>query len=100
MTDQESFYPAFPPDSRPSVSSGLSFSQACRKHVAETYKAVKVYLIVSKSISQTSTFAELRDELSGKVAGVRYGIRQHVPWEDVVDIANGVSVPTVIQSMC
>jgi hypothetical protein len=89
MPGQESFYPAFPPDLRPYISLGLPFSEACRKHVLSTYKAQKVYIIVSSSISRTSTFTTLKDELGDKVVGVRYGIRQHVPWQDVLEIAQG-----------
>lgn len=93
MTEQENLYPAFPPDSRPSVSIGLPFHKACRHHVVNSFKANKVYIIVSKTISETSTFSTLREELGDLVAGIRYGIRQHVPWDDVIEIAKGEALP-------
>lgn len=87
MTSEESYYLPFTGDTRPYISTGLPFAQACRQHVSQTYKANRVYIIVSKSISQTETFALLKRELGDKVAGVRYGIRQHVPWTDVLEVA-------------
>lgn len=86
-TEEPHHYLAFPPDPRISISIGRPFAEACRHHVTQTYKADKVYIIVSKSISQTETFTALKDELGDKVVAVRYGMQQHVPWTDVLEVA-------------
>ncbi|ETS76901.1 hypothetical protein PFICI_10775 [Pestalotiopsis fici W106-1] len=88
MSRKETYFPAFPGHPRPFISIGLPFAEACRQHVTNTFKSKRVYIIVSKSISQTSTFAVLRDELGDAVVGVRFGIKQHVPWQDVLEVAN------------
>lgn len=92
MASNEVYFAAFPGHSRPFISIGLPFSQACRQHVTNTFKSKRVYIIVSQSISQTETFFVLRDVLSDCIAGVRFGIKQHVPWQDVIEVANGMSI--------
>jgi hypothetical protein len=92
MASNEVYHAAFPGHTRPFISIGLPFAQACRQHVTNTFKSKRVYIIVSKSISQTETFSNLRDELSDSIAGIRYGIKQHVPWQDVIEVANGMSM--------
>ncbi|KAF2099725.1 Dehydroquinate synthase-like protein [Rhizodiscina lignyota] len=86
----EQYFLAVPPNPRPHVSTGLAFTTACAHHVENTFKASRVYMIVSKSISGTENFVSLEKALSGKVVGVRRGIRQHVPWDDVVEVAKDV----------
>ncbi|KAK0615161.1 iron-containing alcohol dehydrogenase-like protein [Bombardia bombarda] len=81
----ESYYPALHP--KPYVSIGLPFAESCKHHVTETFNANKVYIIVSSSISKTDAFTTLQQALGDKVVGVRYGIRPHVPWPDVLEVA-------------
>ena len=86
----ETYRQAFPPKPKPHISTGLSFPQACAHHVTNTFRASKVYVIVSKSISKTSNFKSLQDALGDKIVGVRYGIKPHTPWDDVIEIVNDV----------
>ncbi|OIW26357.1 Dehydroquinate synthase-like protein [Coniochaeta ligniaria NRRL 30616] len=87
MPTAENYYPPFDGHSSPHISIGLSFDQATLKHCLETYGANRVYLIVSTSISKTDNFTKLQAALNDKLVGVRYGVRQHVPWTDVLEIA-------------
>lgn len=86
-TTEEQYFQAFPGSDRPYVSIGLPFEEACKKHAFSTFNAKKVYIIVSNSISKTDNFSKLKDALGDNVVGIRYGIRQHVPWTDVLEIA-------------
>ena len=81
----ETYFQAFQP--YPWVSIGAPFVEACKYHATETFGATRIYIIVSNSISKTNTFTSLKEALGDKVVGVRYGIRQHVPWPDVLEIA-------------
>jgi alcohol dehydrogenase class IV len=87
MPGEEIYYTPFSGHPTPHVSLGLGFDQATLKHALETYGANKVYLIVSRAISKTDNFTKLQAALNEKIVRVRYGIRQHVPWGDVLEIA-------------
>lgn len=80
----ETYFQALDP--YPHVSTGIPFAEACKHHASETFGAQRIYIIVSKSISTTENFTTLQNALEGKVVGVRYGIRQHVPWTDVLEV--------------
>ena len=86
----ESYRLAFPGKTRPHISTGLPFPQACAYHVTNTYNASKVYIIVSNSISTTHNFVKLQNALGSKVVGVRKGIKPHTPWDDIVEIVNDI----------
>ncbi|KAI1073705.1 hypothetical protein F5B20DRAFT_566076 [Whalleya microplaca] len=83
----ESYFPAFPPRPKPYVLHGLPFDQACAHHAANTFHASRIYVIVSRSISKTEAFARLRAALGDRLAGVRYGMLPHTPWDDVLATA-------------
>lgn len=87
---KEQFYPAFPPKTKPYVSTGLRYPEAVAHHVAHTLKVKKIYIIVSASISKTAYFKALEKELyyddNVEVVGVRRGIKSHTPWVDVLEI--------------
>ncbi|KAH8903847.1 Dehydroquinate synthase-like protein [Coniochaeta sp. PMI_546] len=87
MSTEELYYPPFKDDPATHISIGLPFDQACLKHCLETYGANRVYVIVSTSISKTDSFTKLQAALNDKIVGIRYGIKQHVPWTDVLEIA-------------
>ncbi|KAL2071615.1 hypothetical protein VTL71DRAFT_12850 [Oculimacula yallundae] len=87
---KETYRPAFPPDSKPFISTGLPFTEACAHHISNTFHASKVYIIVSNSISKTENFTHLEEVLGEKVVGVRKGIKPHTPWDDTVEIVNDV----------
>ncbi|KAH8821038.1 iron-containing alcohol dehydrogenase-like protein [Xylogone sp. PMI_703] len=84
----ESYRPAYPDRSKPYISSGLPFQTACAHHVKNTFKASRVYVIVSSSISKTENFTKLQDALGDVIVGVRKGIRPHTPWDDVIETIN------------
>ncbi|KAG9234365.1 alcohol dehydrogenase [Amylocarpus encephaloides] len=86
----ESYRLAFPPRAKPHLSYGIPFPAACAYHVTNTFKASKVYIIVSNSIGKTSNFTDLKGALEGKVVGVRKGIKPHTPWGDVLEIIHEV----------
>lgn len=75
----ETYRPVFPPATKPHLSTGLPFAEACAHHVNNTYHASKVYVIVSNSISKTDNFTKLTDALGDKIVGVRKGIKPHTP---------------------
>ncbi|RDW61041.1 iron-containing alcohol dehydrogenase-like protein [Coleophoma cylindrospora] len=77
---------AFPPKTKPHISTGIAFPAATAYHVANTFHASKVYVIVSSSISKTDNFTVLQKALGDKIVGVRKGIKPHTPWDDVLDI--------------
>ncbi|KAK4205552.1 Dehydroquinate synthase-like protein [Triangularia verruculosa] len=84
----ESYFPALPPSPKPYISLGLPFSVTCAHHAAHTFSASRIYLIVSPSIAKTPAFTTLLTALDNdKILGIRYGIRQHVPWPDVIEVA-------------
>lgn len=71
------------------VSYGLPFTEACAKHVSETYHAKKAYIVASTSLSkQTSHVRDLEKALGSNLVGTWIGIRPHTPWEDLVPIIN------------
>ncbi|CAG8975422.1 hypothetical protein HYALB_00010369 [Hymenoscyphus albidus] len=82
----ENYRLAFPPSTKPHISTGIPFPAACAHHITNTFKASKVYIIVSNSISKTSNFTDLENALGDKVVGVRKGIKPHTPWDDVLEI--------------
>lgn len=84
----ETYIPAFPPKSKPYISTGIPFPEACAHHIKNTFHASKVYIIVSNSISKTSNFSSLQQLLSDQVVGVRYGIKPHTPWDDILEIVH------------
>jgi alcohol dehydrogenase class IV len=86
----ETYRLAFPPNPRPYISTGLPFQKACAHHVANTFHASKIYLIVSSSISKTENFSTLQSELGSKITAVRYGIKPHTPWTDILEIVNDI----------
>ncbi|KAM7205435.1 Iron-containing alcohol dehydrogenase domain containing protein [Naviculisporaceae sp. PSN 640] len=73
---------------KPHVSLGAPFEAARKHHAVETFGgATRIYIVVSKSISRTNNFVALQEALGNGVIGVRYGIRQHVPWPGVLAVA-------------
>ncbi|KAK4222789.1 iron-containing alcohol dehydrogenase [Podospora fimiseda] len=74
-------------DPKPWVSLGVPFAEACAHHASLTFRAKRVYLIISSSISKTPALRSLKAALGDNIVGIRYRIRQHVPWPDVLEVA-------------
>ncbi|KAA8574507.1 hypothetical protein MFRU_015g00640 [Monilinia fructicola] len=83
---KETYTQAFPSKSKPHISTGIPFPEACAHHIKNTFRSSKVYIIVSNSISKTSNFSSLNERLGNLVVGVRYGIKPHTPWDDILEI--------------
>ncbi|RFU29665.1 hypothetical protein B7463_g6669, partial [Scytalidium lignicola] len=86
--ERESYRLAFPPKTKPYISTGLPFQTACEHHVKNTFKSSRVYVIVSSSISRTENFTKLQKALGNSIIGVRKGIRPHTPWDDIIETIN------------
>ncbi|OAP60689.1 Alcohol dehydrogenase 4 [Fonsecaea erecta] len=74
--------------SSPCVSYGLPYQVACAKHVRETFKASRVYIIASGTLSRETDRLDRLIEAIGKdkVVGVRKGITPHTPFSQVLQI--------------
>ena len=84
--DGEVYRPAFP-SGYPHVSYGLPFPQAAAKHVQNTFKASKVYIIASGSLSRNTDYVQqLQSALGDKVVGVRKGMTPHTLWSEILEI--------------
>lgn len=71
----------------PDISYGLPFYDACAKHISETFKASRVYIVASRSLAaNTDNVDKLVTAIGDKVAGVRNGITPHTPWSEVLQI--------------
>ncbi|OCT47078.1 maleylacetate reductase [Cladophialophora carrionii] len=88
---QEQCRPAFDKKPTPKISSGLPFQEACAKHVALTFKATRVFILASRSLSkQTDCLEKLKGALGDRVAGCRIGISPHTPISEVVEVIDDV----------
>ena len=75
----------------PHVSWGRPYYESCAKHVKETFKASKVYIMASASLSKnTDRVEKLKESLESggaKVIGIGTGIRPHTPWSQILQMA-------------
>lgn len=67
----ETYKPAFLAQSKPYISTGLPFPEACAHHIKNSFHVSKVYIIVSSSISKTDKFTRLEKALGDKIVGVQ-----------------------------
>lgn len=103
MNNIETFRPAFtePPGTNlagipitnlrlvnPDVSYGLPYYESCAKHVEQTFKASRIYIVASKSLSSNTDKLERLISAIGedKIVGVKKGITPHTPWSEVLQI--------------
>ena len=106
MESNETYRPAFtdPPGTNlagipisnldlptPYISVGLPYDAACARHVKETFKAQRAYIVSSRSLASSTDKAERLGAAIRKakveVVGVRNGITPHTPWSEILDIA-------------
>ncbi|QDS70050.1 hypothetical protein FKW77_004149 [Venturia effusa] len=91
MPPPETCREAFPGSQTPRISYGLSFPQACGKHVRDTFNSSRVYIIASKTLStSTDALQRLESELVGKVVGKRIGMTPHTLWSECLEVAKEV----------
>lgn len=92
MYTEETVRPAFAGRAEPRLSYGISFPEATAHHVEHTFKASRVYIISSASLSRnTDALERLKAALGqeqGKVVGVRVGMKSHTLWSEVLEITN------------
>ena len=76
------------------ISYGLAYSEACVKHVSETFHTLRVYILASGSLSRDTDAVDrlvntLNQGLGERtVVGVKKGIRPHTYFSDELDIIN------------
>ncbi|PMD19319.1 iron-containing alcohol dehydrogenase-like protein [Hyaloscypha hepaticicola] len=87
MTSQEILRQAFPDKSTPLISYGLPFTEACVKHVNGTFKASRVYLIASASLTKDTTHTfDLQKVLASRLVKTRVGMTPHTLISEVLEI--------------
>lgn len=83
----ETYQLANPSSIKPYISYGLTFEQAAAGHVENTFKASRIYVIVSTTISRTKDWTALQNALGqDKIIAVRNGIKPHTPWDEVLEL--------------
>ena len=86
-TVQEVSRPAFPLPDAPLVSYGRPFAELCRKHVGETFKVSRIYVLVSRTLaSETPALEQLQDALGEKIVGIRYGMKPHTLFSECYEV--------------
>ena len=87
MSSKETLIPAFPDKATPLVSYGLPFTDSCLNHTIIAFKASRVYLIASASLTKhTSYTASLQAALSSKLVKTRVGMTPHTLMSEVLEI--------------
>lgn len=74
----------------PYVSRGLPYQDACAKHVTDTFKASRVYIVASRSLSTSTDKVDKLVSAIGnhRVVGVgKEGISPHSPISEILEIA-------------
>lgn len=87
MSAPETYRRAFPDSDLPYISYGVPYPETCAYHVENTFKAERVYIIASKTLStNTNALERLKDALGSKVAGVRIGMKPHTYWSEILSV--------------
>ena len=87
----ETFRHAFEDRTRPIISYGTAFDQACLKHITGTIQGSRAYVVAANSIAkQTSALKSLQSTLGDLVVGVRVGVKPHTLWSEVLEIVHEV----------
>jgi alcohol dehydrogenase class IV len=87
MSSQETLRQVFPDKATPLISYGLPFTEACFKHVNETFKASRVYLVASASLTKGATHTfDLQKILALQLIKTRVGMTPHTLISEVLEI--------------
>ncbi|KAK4694332.1 hypothetical protein P7C71_g3236, partial [Lecanoromycetidae sp. Uapishka_2] len=96
MTDRETYRPAFAPGKSPHpsphISYGLPYPQACSEHLERTFKASRIYILASGTLSKNTdaldklVSAISDDSQSQSVVGVTKGVKSHSYYSDILKI--------------
>jgi alcohol dehydrogenase class IV len=85
----ETYRRAFPNEDVPHVTHGRPFSETCKKHVEETFRASHVYIIASRTLSSnTDALDRLKYALDDRVVGVRIGMTPHTLWSECLQVTD------------
>lgn len=69
------------------ISYCLPFAKACAKHVVDTFKAYRVYIIASRSLSNNTDYVkQLQHSLGDKVVSIRSGMKPHTLWSEILEV--------------
>ena len=100
--DGEVYLTAFPPGKSPHpsphVSHGLSYYEACAKHIAETFGVSRVWILASGSLARnTDHLPRLHAAIDGRlgdhtVVGITRGVKPHSYYSDILRIAKEARV--------
>ncbi|KAL4871428.1 hypothetical protein BDV12DRAFT_206550 [Aspergillus spectabilis] len=86
----ETFRPAFVDRPRPVLSYGIPFPEAVSRHVVDTFKAQRVYVICSGSLARNTDsldrVAETLKKVKVSIVGKRIGMKSHTLWSEVLEI--------------
>lgn len=73
----------------PYVSYNLPYDKACEKHVRETFKAERIYILASGSLCRNTDYVQkLQTALGDRVAGLRAGMTPHTLWNEVLEVTD------------
>src|SRR5436190_4363778 len=76
---------------KPLISYGLPYTEACRKHVEQTFNASRVYIISSRSLARdTTALLDLQQALNGRIAGTRVGMSPHTLLSECMEVMQDV----------
>ncbi|KAJ5959820.1 uncharacterized protein N7479_006970 [Penicillium vulpinum] len=89
---EEAVRPAFEGRDYPLISYGIAFPAAIARHLNDIFRASRVYVICSGSLSRnTDVMNQLETALGpDKLVGRRIGMRSHTLWSEVLQIAEEV----------
>lgn len=84
----ETVRPAFSGRHRPQLSYGIDFPTAAARHVTNTFRASRVYVICSGSLARNTDALDRLVAALGpeKIAGQRIGMKPHTQWSEVLEI--------------
>ena len=91
MDEQETYRRVWPEYDVPLVSYGLSYYEACAKHVKDL-GASRVYIVVSKSLTRNGDYLQRLKTAIGEenIVNVRVGMKHHSMYSEVIEVAKEV----------
>ena len=91
MENEEVFRPIWDDRAFPAISYGIPFPQAVDRHIDKTLHCSRVFVIISRSLSNnTDALQRLKDAMGDKIAGFRIGMRPHTWYSDILEIVKEV----------
>lgn len=89
---EETVRPAFEGRERPLLSYGIAFPAATARHVTDTFKASRIYVICSGSLQRkTDILGQLEAALGPeKLVGHWIGMQSHTLWSEVLQITEEI----------